>query len=172
MAISSSSQCGRRFAAERDHGVGRRVRRAAHGQGVGKPDRGGLSQPDHQRIIRGKARLVGRGAVGGHQLERSARCVAQVERAPFQPEHLGRRLEQPAAQRHSVDQTPHRQPHLLHRPIELVLLAEELPVDHPLKPAARHLGENQDHDHRQRPPQPPRARSSGSRTTGRRSICR
>ena len=86
--------------------------------------------------------------MAGHQLQWPPRRVFQVEGAPLQPQHLGRGLQQAATEGRPVDQTSNRQTHLLHRPIELVLLSEKLPVDHPLEPSTRQFRHQQYHKHR------------------------
>ncbi len=148
--VPLGSERGGCFASERDHRVGSGVARAVERHRVREPHGGDRPKASHEWILRREGRLFRRRPVGRHELKYSARRIAKVKRSPLEPQHLRRGLEQPPAERHPVDQATDGEVHLLHCPVELVLLTEELAVDHPLKPAARQLRENQHHEHRNR----------------------
>ena len=162
------------LAPQRDHGVGRRVGRLVRQrQGVRRPD---------GRVDPGAARPAGCRSPSDLS-SGSGPCQAaslsgpfgasssQVDRPPLQPEDLRRRLQEPMAQAPAVDQLADGQVHLLHRLVELVLLAVEPAVDRPLEPLAGRPREDQDrHRHHPRHDRPRRRRCSVSNCSPIRSV--
>ena len=145
-----------RFTPQGDHGVGRGIGARTRRQRMGEPRRRGLLEPNYQGIVHGQGLLVGRGPVTDHKVKRLFRGLAEIQRSPLDPQDLRRPFQQPFAQRDPVDQTADRHSHLLHGLVELVLLAKELAVDHPLESPSSHLRKNENDDHREgghhRPP--------------------